>query len=188
MNRYDELSPTEIIQAAARRMAGLMTALRDAHEVHHVAPGPHDDLTSAEYTKAAAFVYRETLDEEYLRRIGITFGAVVVLMDLVAERQPQRTTQLQWLAVRGYLAAVGERFAPGYEAHIAELPSLNLVVQSTPPIVRFDLLARLVSRAAVLRNLDAANWVAELAGEMPDLGDAGMDPASLAALAASWAS
>lgn len=163
-----------------------MRALREAHEIHGVQPGPHDDLTSDEYSAAAALVYRETLSADYLQRIGITFGAVVVLMDLVAERQPQRTTQLQWLTVRGYLAAVGERFAPGYEAKIGELLTLDLVAQPTPPIVRFDLLARLVSRAAVLRNLDAADWVAELADEMPDLGSANLDAGALAALAASW--
>ena len=181
-----DLTPTEIIQAAARRMTGHMQALRDAHEIHQLTPGPHDDLTSPEYTAAAALVYNETLSDDYLRQIGMTFGAVVVLMDLVAEQQPERTTQVQWLTVRGYLAAVGERFAPGYAAHLDELPSLSLATQTTPPIVRFDLLAQLTSRAAVLRSLDAANWVAELAGDMPDLGNAHMNPASLAALAASW--
>ncbi len=183
---HDDLSPTDIIKAAARRIMGHMSALRDAHETHQVAPGPHDELASSEYTAVAEVVYRETLNDDYLRRLGITFGAVVVLMDLVADQQPERTTQVQWLTVRGYLAAIGERFAPGYAAHIDELPSLNLASQSTPPIVRFDLLAQLTSRAAILRNLDAASWVAELADEMPDLGDAQMDPASLAALAASW--
>jgi len=181
-----ELSPTEIIQAGARRIAGHMVALRDAHEVHRISPGPHDDLTSPEYTRAVKQVYSETLNDEYLRRLGLTFGAVAVLMDLVAERQPERTTQLQWLSVRGYFAAAGDRFAPGYALDLNELPSLHLATKATPPIVRFDLLAQLASRAAVLRNLDAANWVAELAGEMPDLGDACMQPASLAALAASW--
>lgn len=182
-----ELSATALINAAARRLVGHMRAMRDAHENHQVTPGPHDDLTSREYTAAAALVYRETLDEDYLRRLGITFGAVVVLMDLVADRQPERTTQVQWLTVRGYLAAMAERFAPRYEAHIDELPTLNLATQATPPIVRFDLLAQLPSRAAVLRNLDAASWVVELADEIPDLDDAHIDPASLAALAASWA-
>ncbi len=183
----DELSPTDIIQAAARRISGHMHALREAHEVHRIPPGPHDDLTSPEYSRAAAVVYSETLSDEYLRRLGITFGAVVVLMDMVAERQPERTTQLQWLTVRGYLAAIGEQYAPGFHAHIGELPSLSLAAQSTPSIVRFDLLAQLTSRAAVLRNLDAASWVAELTDELPDLGDAQLDPASLAALVASWA-
>ena len=181
-----ELTPTELIRAAARRLASDMGTLRDAHEIHQVTPGPHDDLTSPEYTAAAALVYAETLSHEYLHQTGMTFGAVVVLMDLVAEQQPERTTQVQWLTVRGYLAAVGERFAPGYEARLDELPSLHLATQTTPPILRFDLLAQLTSRAAVLRNLDAANWVAELAGDMPDLGNTHLNPASLAALAASW--
>jgi len=163
-----------------------MTALRDAHEIHQVTPGPHDDLTSREYTAATEAVYRETLNDDYVRQIGMTLGAVSVLMDLVAEQQPERTLQVQWLTVRGYMAAVAERFAPGYHAKLDELPALTMALQPTPPIVRFDLLAQLAGRGAVLRNLDAANWVAELAGEMPDLGEMQMTPAALAALAASW--
>ena len=150
-----------------------MTALRDAHEIHLVTPGPHDDLTSPEYTAAAHAIYCETLTDDYVHKIGMTFGAVAVLMDLVAEQQPERTTQLQWLTVRGYLAAIADRFAPGFDAKLQELPSLGLATQATPPIVRFDLLAQLTGRGAVLRNLDAANWVAELAGDMPDLASSG---------------
>ena len=177
-------SPSEIISAAATRLAGQLTALRDAHDVHRITPGAHDDLTSSEYTEAAARVYRETLTDEYLRAVGLTSGAVAVLMDLVADHQPERTTQLQWLAVRGYFMAAAEQFAPDYAENLDELPSLNLVTQPTPPIVRFDLLAQLASRAAVLRNLDAANWVAELAEELPDVRDARLNATQVAALAA----
>jgi hypothetical protein len=186
MKATADLTPTEIIQSAAERLAGHMAVLRDAHDDHQIAPGPHDNLTSAEYTSAAELVYRETLSDAYLRRIGMTFGAVVVLMDLVSERQPERTTQLQWMIVRGYMAATADRFSPGYEAKLSELPSLVLATQATPPIVRFDLLAGLASRAAVLRTFDAASWVAELAGDLPDLSGVELDSVSLAALAASY--
>ena len=183
-----ELGPTEIIQGAAQRLAGHMGALRDAHDDHQVPAGPHDDLSSPEYSAAAELVYRETLGEAYLRRMGMTFGAVVVLMDLVAEQRPEQTMQRQWVDVRAYFSSVADRFAPGYEAHLDELPSLGLATKSTPPIVRFELLAGLASRPAVLRLFDAANWVDELVGEMPDLSDAELGPAALAALAAGWTS
>jgi len=162
-----------------------MAALRDAHDDHNIAPGPHDDLTSPEFTAAAHIVYRETLSDSYLRQLGMTFGAVSVLMDLVVERQPQRTTQVQWLTVRGYFAAAADRLAPEHHQYLGELPSLALATKPTPPVVRFDLLAGLVSRPAVLRTFDAARWVSELADELPDLSEVELSPASIAALAAS---
>lgn len=183
------VSPITVVAAAAQRLAGHMAVLRDAHDLHHVAPGPHDDLTSPEFTAAALLVYRETLSQDYLHRVGVTFLGVADLMDLIAEDHPHRTAQGQWLMMRGYMNAIGTRLAPSakptpYGIHV-DSPSSSLVGQSTPAIMRFDLLARLTSRAAVLRNLYAADWVSELVVALPEARD-GSDLRSSGALSGGW--
>jgi hypothetical protein len=183
--RAHDLSPTEAIGAAASRLAGHVGAIRDAHDDHGIPAGPHDDLTSSEYAAAAGDIYRQTLSNDYLHRTGLTFGAVTVLMDLVRDRQPATVGHKRWAMVRDYFAAAAEVFAPGYRTSLDDLPSLVLATQPTPPVVRFDLLAQLASRAAVLRMFDAASWVVEAVDTLPLMHDNELDAVALAALTAS---
>lgn len=169
-----------MIAAAARQVATDVDAIREAHEDHGLTPGPHDDLAADPYAIAAADVYRQTLSDAVVRRIGLTHGVVAVLMDLVAEHRPDETDHRQWRLMRRLFDAHGRHFAPGEDDPVSALPSLALAWQPTPAIVRFDLLAQLASRAAALRTLDAARWVAELARSIEPIVGTEADALSLA--------
>ena len=163
-------TPNEVIAAAALRVVSDLDALREAHDDHGFAPGPHDDLADDEYAAAAAEIHRQTLSDEVVGRLGVLHGQIVSVMDAFAGHHPGPTDQPKWQSVRRYHAAMSAAFTRFGEP-AAKVPAVALVAKPTPAILRFDLLAGLASRAAVLRMIDAAGWVAALAGELPAVED-----------------
>jgi hypothetical protein len=180
----DQSLTRDIIGGAARRLAGFCTALREAHDHHGVEPGPHDELAAAGFHEAAEQIFRDSVSPEYLERIALTFGAVSVLMRVTEGMAPVVATNPKWEQVATYFTLFAERFEPGYKTELDRLPTLVLATQAAPAVIRFDLLAAQVSRAAVVRMFDAASWVAEIAPTLPELADGDLDPIEVAALAA----
>jgi len=172
-----------VIGGLATRTVGHHEALRSAHDEHGVVPGPHDDCAAPAYMQAAGEIYRMTLSAEYLDQLGVTFGATAVLMEAVARMPEVELQSPQWEKLGSYFAAVADELSPDHLDRIDSLSSFDLVHRPTPAIIRFDLLAELVSRAAVIRCLDAASWVAE-AVKSVEVGEAAMSPIGLASLAA----
>lgn len=176
--------PRDIIGAAAQRLAGFCSAIREAHDDHGVEPGPHDDLTAAPFHEAAGRILHDSLSADYIRRTSLTFGAVSALMQFTETVAPAVAANPKWQQVVEYFTTSAELHTPNYKAELDQLPSLVLATQSSPAVIRFDLLAAEASRVGVLRLFDAASWVAEVAPTLPTLDDGDLDPVDLAALAA----
>lgn len=180
--------PRDIIGAAAQRLAGFCGALREAHDDHGIEPGLHDDLATAPFHEAADTIFHQSLSADYVRRVSLTFGAVSVLMRFAETVAPAVAANPKWQQVVEYFTTFAELHTPDYRTELDQLPSLVLATQSSPAVIRFDLLAAEASRVAVLRLFDAASWVAEVAPTLPTLDDGDLDPVDLAALAATSSS
>lgn len=123
------------------------------------------------------------MGDAYLERLGLTFGAVDVLMGVFSNRLVPAAEHPRWQLVQQLLTNTASLYAPEYRNRLDELPSLDLAAQETPAIVRFDLLASLASSSGTMRLFDAASWVAEISPTLPELDDVDLDPLALAALA-----
>ncbi len=171
------------VDNACHRLAMHARELMEAHDLHGIAPGPHDDLTTSSFAAAAEPVYRASLSDDYLTRIGLSFGAVDVLMQTLGRGAPDHANDPRWQGVMSYFRHAAERYAPDYIDRFHELPSLSLLTQQTPSLVRFDLLAGLASRLGAMQLFDAASWVGEAVVDHPGTDEVELDPAGVSALA-----
>ena len=179
-----DLSPREAIEAAAHRVAGFAEALIEAHVDFGVAHGPFDDLTDPAFHAAARDAFSQTVPDDQLDEVALAFGAVAVMMAEQAAAHPHIAANPKWVTVEQFMRRAA---AAGGSADLdvpADVPALGLLRRPTPRIVRFELVAALVSASGVARLFDAASWVAEIAptlhGEPADAPVAASVPRTLA--------
>lgn len=153
------MSDRPLIAGAAQRLAGFCEAIVDAHVVHGIAPGVIDDLASTEFQAAATPIYELTLSADYQRDIGAAFGGIAALMDLYSEAVGVGDSEPAWAQVQRYFANAADEIAPDWRDRIIDQPTLVRATSRTPSVMRFDLLAQLVTTEAALELIAATRQV-----------------------------
>jgi hypothetical protein len=153
------MSDRPLIAGASQRLAGFCEAIVDAHVVHGISPGTIDDLASAEFQAAATPIYELTLSAEYQSEIGAAFGGISALMDLYREAIGVGDVELAWSKVHRYFASAADELSPSWRDRVVDQPTLVRATSRTPSVMRFDLLAELVTTDAALELVAAARQV-----------------------------
>ncbi len=146
---------TEIRDAAAR-LAGLAESVTEAHELG-IRPGTHDQPWTIDFQRQAVAVYRQSLPPKYLERLGVSMLRVANEMELVGIRP---SVAEDWSIVRRYFRSTGEAVQQSGEDTTTETePGVDLATP-TPSVLRFDLIAEIVSPQGTKRLGFAASTVA----------------------------
>jgi hypothetical protein len=153
------MSDRQLIAGAAQRLAGFCEAIVDAHVVHGIVPGSIDDLTTAEFQAAANPIYELTLSADYQRDIGAAFGGISAMMDLYREAVGVGSSEIAWAKVQRYFATAGDALAPDWRDRVIDEPTLVRATSRTPSVMRFDLLAELVTTEAATDLIAATRQV-----------------------------
>jgi hypothetical protein len=153
------MSDRPLIAGAAQRLAGFCEAIVDAHVVHGISPGPIADLATREFQAAATPIYELTLSAEYQRDIGAAFGGIAALMDLYREAIGVGDVAPAWSKVQRYFACSADELDPAWRDRVIDQPSLVRATSRTPSVMRFDLLAELVTTDAALELIAATRQV-----------------------------
>jgi len=156
------------LHLACGRIASGARAVAEAHRFG-VPEGPHDELWTAEYHRAAVHVYGDSLPRSYQRDIASLFSHGV---DTLAEMTSPTLLAEDCLIVGGYMrnacAAIVSWLdaEPGrFEApEPAEPPEID---DHTPVVIHFDRLAALATRAGAGRLEQAAVAVQHHVGAPP---------------------
>ncbi|MFN3219519.1 MAG: hypothetical protein ACE367_23760 [Acidimicrobiales bacterium] len=153
------MSDRPLIAGAAQRLAGFCEAIVDAHVVHGISPGTIDDLASTEFQAAATPIYELTLSADYQRDIGAAFGGISALMDLYREAVGVGDAESAWEKVHRYFASAADELEPTWRDRVIDQPTLVRATSRTPSVMRFDLLAGLVTTDAALELIAATRQV-----------------------------
>ena len=146
------------VRLVCGRIVGTARAVSQAYEFG-ASEGPHDWPWHADYYREAVRVYAESLPASYQREISELFSHAAAAMDDMLI--PGRLAG-DWLVVAQFLrlssAAIEEWLAaggPDTSFDVADLPDVE-GSDEPPMVVRFDGLAVLTTRQAVLRLQRAA--------------------------------
>lgn len=153
------MSDRPLIAGAAQRLAGFCEEIVDAHVVHGIPPGTIDDLASAEFQTAATPIYELTLNADYQSVIGAAFGGISALMDYYREAVGVGDVEPAWSKVQRYFAIAADQLDPTWRDRVIDQPTLVRATSRTPSVMRFDLLAGLVTTDAALELIAATRQV-----------------------------
>jgi len=148
------MSDRQLIAGAARRLLAFCDALTEAHQVHGLPAGSLTDLSGVDFQRAAKPIYELTLSPEYLEMIGTAFGGIAGLMgafETTIEDVPS-----EWAHVRRYFSCTANQLAPSWTTKLIRDPDLVAATTPTPAVMRFDLLAGMVTTEAALEMAAAA--------------------------------
>lgn len=153
------MSDRPLIAGAAQRLAGFCEAIVDAHVVHGISPGTIDDLASPDFPASAAPIFELTLSDDYQREIGAAFGGIAALMDLYREAIGVGDIEVAWSKVQRYFANTADHLDPAWRDRVVDQPTLVRATSRTPSVMRFDLLAGLITTDAALEMIAASRQV-----------------------------
>lgn len=146
-----------LIGRFAFRIAEFAAAMRHAHEFSSI-PGDIDEPWSLQFHRQAVRASGVTLPHDYLAELGQRFSYVAEIM---SAKPHDASIAAEWRIVAEYLSNYSE--ACRELLPLAPRPTRSEVESThdrTPPLIRFDLLAALVTRAGAVALEDAGRAVA----------------------------
>ena len=129
-----------------------------------IEPGNHVELHTIEYQRAATPIYAETLPWSYLSELAAKFNEAAAQMSMVDA--PDEIAE-SWDVLHGYLRSATTALteaAPG-PPKTATPEDIATIAPTTPPVMRFGHLARIVHPDGATRLIEAARQVEHACGE-----------------------
>ncbi len=148
----------------ARRVAGFSNAITQGHEFG-IAPGPHAQMWTPEYSRAALEIFETAFPWVYLVRMADGFDECD---DAMVEMSTVLEHDIEWTRLQQYLRSVSRAIREKAPAANYEKAYASELEDSTPPIMPFRQLAELTSSEAAAEMHRCANEVVQLCGEFVD--------------------
>lgn len=138
-----ETEAVEAIGIAAGRIRRFAEAIQQGHSFG-IEPGVHDEPWTLGFQRVAVDIYSQTLPWPYLTRLAEAFEDCANLM--VTASAPSSIAR-DWSRMQQYLRSASKAIveaAPGV-IESDDLPSAQDIAPTTPPVMPFSQLARLMS-------------------------------------------
>ena len=161
--------PTDVVEAigtAAGRIRRFFEAIEQGHSFG-LGPGGHDEPWTLEYHRLGVAIYSQTLSWDYLLGLADAFEDCADLMVTISVPADHG---LEWSYMQQYLRSATKAIREAAERPVGdhEMKTASDIESTTPPVMPFGQLAKLVSAAGAATLVSVGRKIELLCGQHDD--------------------